>query len=114
MCGTCALEIILTSTSGEYQIGSAWTTVYHPPIICNTYWNYECGTEVVIPITDPRVPWYTDPIPVPGKQVAILSIGHEVSIKEIKRVTAVAEEGLTDVGEPFGGSLELRSGLAMA
>ena len=90
----------------EYQIGSAWTTVYHPPMICYTYWNYACGTEVVIPITDPRVPWYTDPIPVPGKQVAVLSIGHDISIKEIKRVTAGADEGLTEAGEPFGGSLE--------
>ena len=90
----------------EYQIGSAWTTVYHPPMICYTYWNYACGTEVVIPISDPRVPWYVDPISVPGKQVAVLSIGHDISIKEIKRVTAAADEGLTETGEPFGGSLE--------
>ncbi len=25
-----------------------WTTVYKPNIACNTHWNYECGTEVVI------------------------------------------------------------------
>ena len=90
----------------EYQIGSAWTTVYHPPMICHTYWNYVCGAEVVIPISDPRVPWYVDPIPIPGKQVAVLSIGHDISVKEIKRVTVATEEGLTDAGEPFGGSLE--------
>lgn len=90
----------------EYQIGSAWTKVYHPPMICNTYWNYSCGTEVVIPITDPRVPWYADPVPVPGKQVAIISIGRNISIKEIKRVSTGVNEGLTAAGEPFGGSLE--------
>jgi hypothetical protein len=101
----------------EYQIGSAWTTVYHPPMHCNTYWNYVCGTEVTIPISDPRVPWYSDPTPVPGKQVAILSIGHDISMTEIKRapgpsVTGIARalailnEGLTTAGEPFGGSLE--------
>jgi hypothetical protein len=89
----------------EYQIGCVWTSVYHPPMRCYTYWHYECGKESVIPISDPRVPWYTDPTPIPGKQVAILSIGHEVSIKEIKRAP-VAEEGLTLAGEPFGGSLE--------
>jgi hypothetical protein len=90
----------------EYQIGSAWTTVYHPSMQCNTYWNYQCGTEITIPITDPRVPWYSDPTPIPGKQVAILSIGHDVSMTEIKRNSSGVEEGLTTVKEPFGGSLE--------
>jgi hypothetical protein len=90
----------------EYQIGSAWTTVYRPPIMCYTYWNYACGTEVMIPISDPRVPWYSEPSPIPGKQVAILTIGHDVSIAEIQRVTAGTNEGLTTAGEPFGGSLE--------
>jgi hypothetical protein len=90
----------------EYQIGSAWTTVYHPSMHCNTYWNYVCGTEVTIPISDPRVPWYSDPTPIPGKQVAILSIGHDISMTEIQRASAVANEGLTTAKEPFGGSLE--------
>ena len=90
----------------EYQIGGAWTKVYHPPMICHTYWNYACGTEVVIPITDPRVPWYSDPPVIPGKQVAVLTIGNAVSMMEIKRVTAGADEGLVETGEPFGGSLE--------
>lgn len=40
----------------EYFIGGAWQTVYRPSIHCHTYWNYVCGTEVTIPITDPRVP----------------------------------------------------------
>jgi hypothetical protein len=90
----------------EYQIGSAWTTVYHPPMQCSTQWNYPCGTEVTIPISDPRVPWYSDPTPIPGKQVAILSIGHDISMTEIQRASAVANEGLTTTKEPFGGSLE--------
>ncbi|WP_251358515.1 hypothetical protein [Kangiella sp. TOML190] len=25
-----------------------WQTVYKPNVACNTYWNYECGSEVVI------------------------------------------------------------------
>ena len=90
----------------EYQIGSAWTTVYRPPMICHTYWNYACGTEIILPISDPRVPWYSEPSAIPGKQVAILTIGHDVSMAEIQRVTAGANEGLTTAGEPFGGSLE--------
>ena len=39
----------------EYQIGGVWTTVYNPPVRCNTYWDYACGTEITIRITDPRV-----------------------------------------------------------
>jgi hypothetical protein len=90
----------------EYQLGGVWTTVYHPTIICHTYWNYACGTEVTIPITDPRVPWYSEPSPIPGKQVAVLTIGNQVSMMEIQRVSAGANEGLTNSGQPFGGSLE--------
>ncbi|MFA6531163.1 MAG: hypothetical protein WCT31_05505, partial [Candidatus Micrarchaeia archaeon] len=40
----------------EYFINGVWTTVYNPPIPCNTYWDYICGTDVNIHITDPRVP----------------------------------------------------------
>ena len=90
----------------EYQIGGAWTTVYNPGIYCGTHWNYPCGSQVTITITDPRVPWYSDPTPVLGKQVAVLSIGHDVSMTEIKYHSAGAQEGLTNFNEPFGGSLE--------
>ncbi len=95
----------------EYQIGGVWTTVYHPRRVCNTYWNYECGKEVSITITDPRVPWYSEPPPIPGKQVAVLTIGNEISIKEIQRETPAVpigstDAGLLETGEPFGGSLE--------
>ena len=90
----------------EYFIGGAWTTVYHPPIRCHTWWNYTCGSDVTIRITDPRVPWCGDPNPLPGKQVAVLLIGNNVSMPEIQRASAGANEGLTTAGQPFGGSLE--------
>lgn len=90
----------------EYSIGGVWTTVYHPPIRCNTYWDYACGSEVTIRVTDPRVPWCGDPNPLPGKQVAIMLIGNGVSMPEIQRASATIDEGLTLAGEPFGGSLE--------
>ncbi len=90
----------------EYQLGGVWTSVYHPARICHTYWNYACGTEVTIPITDPRVPWYSEPPPIPGKQVAVFTIGNEVSMMEIQRAPALENEGLTTSGQPFGGSLE--------
>lgn len=92
----------------EYFIGGVWTTVYKPRICCNTYWNYGCGSEVTVRVTDPRVPWCGDDPPLPGNQVAVLSIGHEVSMTEIQRATALTNEGLTDDPRPapFGYSLE--------
>lgn len=90
----------------EYCIGGAWTTVYRPPVRCNTYWDFACGSEVTIRVSDPRVPWCGDPNPLPGKQLAVLLIGNDVSMPEIQRVAAGADEGLTTGGEPFGGSLE--------
>ncbi len=80
--------------------------VHRPPVRCNTYWNYLCGSEVIIRVNDPRVPWCADPPGLPGKQVAVLLIGHDVSMTEIQREAAGASEGLTTAGEPFGGSLE--------
>ncbi|MGJ7032028.1 hypothetical protein [Niabella hirudinis] len=60
----------------EYLVNGVWTTVYDPPRPCNTYWNYNCGTELSIHITDPRVP--VDcccNCPLPGDLVMIRSIG---------------------------------------
>jgi hypothetical protein len=90
----------------EYCIGGTWTTVYHRPIRCSTYWNYACGSEVIIRITDARVPWCGDPPSLVGKQVAIMTIGNKVSIPEIQGAAAGTNEGLTVDGRPFGGRLE--------
>lgn len=90
----------------EYCIGGVWTTVYHPPLRCNTWWDYVCGTEITLRVTDPRVLWCGDPNPLPGKQVAVMLIGNGVSMTEIQRGGTFANEGLTTAGEPFGGSLE--------
>ena len=90
----------------EFCIGGVWTTVYHPPIRCNTYWNYVCGSKVVLRVTDPRVPWCGEPQQVPGMQVAVMLIGNNVSLHEIQGEAAGASEGLTMDGQPFGGNLE--------
>lgn len=90
----------------EYCIGGTWTTVYRPHVCCNTYWDYACGSEVTLTVTDPRVPWCGDDPPLPGKQVAVLSIGNGASMTEIQRAAAGTSEGLTTSGQPFGGSLE--------
>ena len=37
----------------EQLQGGIWQTIYNPPIPCNVYWNYACGSEVVLNVTDP-------------------------------------------------------------
>ncbi len=91
----------------EYEIGGTFQTVYRPPIPCNTRWNYVCGTEITIPITDPRVP-VCDPEPdLEDCVVAVMSIGRNVSVSEVQ-TAAGASEGLVTGGAPFGGTLEPR------
>lgn len=93
----------------EYEIDGTFETVYHPPIACYTYWNYACGSEVTLHVNDARVPSCDDEPNLPGCQVQILSVGHQVSMSEIQGPgVAVADEGLTSDGRPFGGKLEPR------
>ena len=99
----------------ESMIGGSWTTVYHPnPICCNTYWNYACGSEVTLRVTDPRVVPCGDPgVNLSELQVAILSIGNNVSMHEIPVDSTANDpligseiEGLANGTSPFGGWLE--------
>lgn len=93
----------------EYEIDGSMETVYHPPIPCNTYWDYACGTEVTIRIKDERVPSCgAEPDP-GGCVVQILSIGNDISMSEINGDGAsTANQGLTTSGQPFGGKIEPR------
>ncbi len=103
----------------EYSIGEVWTTVYHPSIHCNTYWNYLCGTDVTIRVTDPRVHGCGDRPELLGKKVVVKTIGRQVSMGEIYRDSLVpaekAKEGQVKEGwidatkpSPFGATLEPR------
>ncbi|MFK8016037.1 MAG: hypothetical protein AB8G17_11430 [Gammaproteobacteria bacterium] len=86
----------------EFEIGGVVETVYRPPVRCNTYWNYACGSDIVINITDPRVPACDPEINPQGCQVNVMSIGNGVSIDEVQ------SNGLTAGGAPFAGTLEPR------
>lgn len=88
----------------EYQIGGSWETVYKPPIPCFTHWNYVCGTDVTIHVTDQRVPTCGDDEGLSGCQVAVLSIGNNVAVREVQ--SSGAGEGLVDNERPLGGNLE--------
>ncbi len=93
----------------EYDFGSGYETVYHPPIPCHTYWNFSCGSEVTVRVSDARVPGCTDEPDLPGCQVLMKSIGNQVAIQEINSDSAgSALEGLLTTGEPFGATLEPR------
>lgn len=91
----------------EFCIGGVWTTVSRPPIGCNTRWDYACGDDITIHLTDPRVPVCGEPPESPGKSVTIVGIGENVSTHELV-MTAGATQGLTTAAEPFGGVLEPR------
>jgi hypothetical protein len=99
----------------ESVIGGSWTTVYHPnPVCCNTYWDYACGSEVTLRVTDPRVVPCGDPgVDLAGLQVAVISIGNGVSTHQIPvdstaslPLSGSASEGLVNGTSPFGGRLE--------
>lgn len=119
----------------EYLIDGAWTTVYHPPIPCYTRWNYLCGTDINVQITDPRVPGNCCcNCNLPGEIVWIRSIGNS-SVSHINQSSllqappgqtvpydrtgmtdaAAAGDGFfaTSVGDykrPYGGTLSLYMG----
>ena len=47
----------------EVNVNGQWETVYNPPIPCYTKWNYSCGTDINILVSDSRVlPCVCDPI----------------------------------------------------
>jgi hypothetical protein len=86
----------------ECWLEGQWVTVYKPRVCCSTHWNYACGTEVTLRVTDPRVPWCGGPTLGPGKSLTVLTIGENVSVSQ------VTSGGLTPGGAPFGGRLEPR------
>ncbi len=92
----------------EYEIDGVWTTVYNPkPLCCHVHWNYPCGEEVMLAITDPRVPWCAPNPDLPELKVLVKTFGNGLSMSEIDK-TGTASRGKTTAGEPLAGSLELR------
>lgn len=92
--------------SVEYYIGGVWTKVYNPPLPCNVHWNYQCGSDVVIRITDPRVPACGGPPDPGGKSVVFWSIGHGASVHQIDPASGLIG------GAPFGADLDIRVGFS--
>jgi len=108
-------------------------TLYDPGVACHTYWDYACGSEVVLEVTDPAARTCVPPDPVdppPGVSLWVMPymvggirldqikpkwqknwIWHAMDADPTKR-------GLTDYGgildAPFGGWLGFRHGYSGA
>jgi hypothetical protein len=106
----------------EQEINGTPTLIYDPPIPCNTHWNYVCGTDVTLVVTDPRaVTCQPGPV-LPDGGVTILCVG-QTSLSTIfgagaedadmvplttTNIGLIDSYGGTIVNAPFGGRLDLR------
>ena len=94
-----------------------WITIYEPtPIACNTWWNYQCGTEITLVTTNPFAHTCPPcrPIEAPANWVLFMAIGNTsvAGIHGANDTTKVGAPGF-DAGKygllggtrPFGGTL---------
>jgi hypothetical protein len=94
----------------EYFVDGQWVTVYDPGIPCNTYWDYVCGSDVTITVTDPRVPGIPGGVDLGFKGLLVTTIGSGVCVKDVP--TSGAGVGLFG-DAPFGSTLDLRADFGM-
>ncbi|MCW4006365.1 MAG: hypothetical protein NWF04_07215 [Candidatus Bathyarchaeota archaeon] len=93
-------------------------TIYAPtPVLCNTLWNYQCGSqEVTLHIDHPlaRVCPPCPPVNAPLNWVLFMAIGNHPLSKmrgtgtTLHTTTNTANVGLTDTDAPFGETLRPR------
>lgn len=62
----------------EYPLDGGNVTVHRPRVPCATYWDYDCGEDINIQLSDSRIPPVCGGI-LEGTSVAIRSIGTHVS-----------------------------------
>jgi hypothetical protein len=103
----------------EVCINGQWVTVYRPSLPCHTKWNYACGSDINITITDPRVMPCTCGQQLQGEIVWFRSIGESATALHIEQGDAntvsiqgssISNVGCTDIINgvrisPFGESL---------
>lgn len=95
----------------EYNINGLWATVYNPSIYCNTYWDYQCGSEADIYMNAEGIPCQVNPA-IPGKVVVVSTLGNNANVNRIQQSIG-ANQGLApdilypyNTHGPFGGSIE--------
>jgi hypothetical protein len=97
-----------------------WIDIYAPtPIVCNTWWNYVCGTEVTLVTTHPLAHACPPcpPVVAPNNWVLFMAIGN-TSVWRIHGANLAtmagapghdpAKVGLVDGTAPWGGTLRPR------
>jgi len=103
----------------EACINGQWLTVYRPPVPCNTKWNYTCGSDITISITDPRVMPCNCGQHLQGELVWFRSIGEYATALHIEQGNShtvnvqgvsLPNVGCTDITDsnrisPFGSTL---------
>lgn len=107
--------------SAEQLIGASWTTIHAPPLRCHTIWNYRCGDEITVLVSDPRaLPCIPDVPTVPPAGVDKWVMPMAIGSTWIRGTAAtgpspagwVRPDGMTDYGSivdaPFGGTLGFR------
>ena len=109
--------------SAEQLQGLSWVPIYQPPVRCSTYWNFTCGSNVVLNVTDPAaIPCAPAPPVKPPDGLTTWVMPTAVGGSMIWGTSPVTPaptgwvkgDGLTDYGSivnaPFGDLLGLRSG----
>ncbi|WP_426167133.1 hypothetical protein [Sandarakinorhabdus sp. DWP1-3-1] len=106
--------------SAEQLIGGTWTTIYQPSVRCHTHWNYVCGSEITVVVTDPRAqPCVPEPPVEPPSGVERWVLPHAIGGTFIGGTAGVGipagwvrPDGLTNYGSfvdaPFGSVLGFR------
>ncbi|HTI59917.1 hypothetical protein [Mucilaginibacter sp.] len=70
----------------EVLINGCWVTVYRPWISCNTYWNYACGTDINISVTNPDIlPCTCHGDSIDDDHVWIENVNYGTSIRHIQQ-----------------------------
>ena len=67
-----------------YDLPEGETTVYRPPVVCYTRWEYDCSSDIDVQLNDSRIQ-PTCGTPLTGLTCAIRSIGTSVSPLEIEQ-----------------------------
>ena len=113
--------------SAEQLIGGSWTTIHAPPVRCHTIWNYHCGDEITVVVSDRRaLPCIPDVPTEPPAGVDRWVMPMAVGGTWIRGTAAsgpspdgwVRPDGMTNYGgyinAPFGGTLGFRQQHALS
>jgi hypothetical protein len=106
----------------EYLVAGSWVTVYRPSLCSGTHWNFVCGSEVTIKVTDSRV---TGCRPLTGRYMEVNRIGTHAWLPLVDNSTGLVSnlsfnDGTSDATgaaipagnheRPFAGTLPILGG----